>query len=278
MAGLLASRDTRVLLVKGNLIQALPPDDHGRARVAYLTPPEPLPEGVGLYLGSSGGLDYVGLVVDGGDLEGPSQDVDWVSLREVGGHLGERDVAVVASATALAVWHGEARFCPSCGAPTRVVHAGWVRRCTAEAKELFPRMDPAVIVAVTDHADRLLLARAQHFGPGRYSVLAGFVDAGESLEAAVRREVGEEVGLELGRVSYLGSQSWPFPRSLMCAFEAQARGTDLTLDTEELAEAHWFTRAEFAAAIADGSVHVAPRSAIARSQIERWYGRALDLP
>jgi NAD+ diphosphatase len=122
------------------------------------------------------------------------------------------------------------------------------------------------------------LARAQHFPPDRFSVLAGFVDAGESLEGAVRREIAEEVGLDLDTVAYLGSQAWPFPRSLMCAFEARARGTDLRVDTSELAEAHWYTRDEFGAAVAGGTLRVAPRSAIARSQIERWYGRALDLP
>jgi NAD+ diphosphatase len=182
------------------------------------------------------------------------------------------------AAAALAAWHARSGYCPGCGSPTRVVNAGWIRRCDAEAVDLFPRMDPAVIVAVTDDADRLLLARAQHFEPGRFSVLAGFVDAGESLEGAVRREIAEEVGLKLRAVAYLGSQAWPFPRSLMCAFEARATGTDLTVDTTELAEAAWFTRDEFAAAIGKGTIKVAPRSAIARSQIERWYGRALDLP
>jgi NAD+ diphosphatase len=200
-----------------------------------------------------------------------------VNVREVGAHLSELDIGLAMSATALAAWHERGQFCPACGSTTTVSHAGWVRLCDAEGTELFPRIEPAIIVAVTDPADRLLLARAQHFEPGRFSVLAGFVDAGESLEAAVHREVGEEVGLELTRVAYLGSQAWPFPGSLMCAFEARAVPGDLRLAEAELAEARWFDRADFGEAVASGLIRIAPRSAIARSQIERWYGRPLEL-
>jgi NAD+ diphosphatase len=199
-------------------------------------------------------------------------------VREVGARLSGLDVGLAISATALAEWHARAGFCPRCGARTSVTQAGWARRCGAEGTELFPRTDPAVIVGVVDARERLLLARAQHFEPGRFSVVAGFVEAGESLEAAVRREVGEEVGIEVGEVAYVGSQAWPFPRSLMCAFDARALTCEITVDGVELAEARWFTRSEFAAAVADGTVSVAPRSAIARAQIERWYGQPLGLP
>jgi NAD+ diphosphatase len=264
---------TRIVPVSGARVPLVPCDDAGARRLAYLTPEDRRHDGIEFYLGSAGGIDYVGIAVTDAAL-----DASWVSLRQIGATLPDLDAGLAVTAVALASWHAKAGFCPTCGASTTPINAGWVRRCDAEGTDLFPRMDPAVIVAVTDPDERLLLARAQHFPPGRYSVLAGFVDAGESLEAAVRREVGEEVGLDLRDVIYVGSQAWPFPSSLMCAFTARATGTDLTVDSRELAEARWYTRQEFGDAIADGTIRVAPRSAIARSQIERWYARPLDMP
>jgi NAD+ diphosphatase len=235
-------------------------------------------DGLLVYLGSHSRVDYVGLLLPQAEPAPLAGGGEWAGLREVAAGLPDLDAGLAVTATALAVWHGRAGFCPGCGSPTAVTSAGWVRRCQAEGQDLFPRTDPAVIVSITDREDRLLLARARHFPPGRVSVLAGFVEAGESLEAAVHREVAEEVGICLGAVSYLGSQPWPFPSSLMCAFEAKALDTDLTVDPAELAEAGWYSRAAFAAGIAAGDIRVASRSAIARSQIERWYGRPVDQP
>jgi NAD+ diphosphatase len=269
---------TRVLRVAGPRVPLAPSDDAAPPRLAYCSPALLTGQDLEFYLGSGDGIDYLGALVDPTAPSEPDPQVSWLSLREVAALLPDLDAGLAVAAVALGQWHVKAGFCAVCGSPTDVEQAGWVRRCRAQGHEVFPRMDPAVIVAVTDDEDRLLLARARHFAAGRFSVLAGYVDAGESLEAAVRREIGEEVGIGLSRVRYLGSQAWPFPASLMCAFEARAESTDLVVDPTELAEARWFSRAEFAGAIADGTVKVAPRSAIARSQIERWYGQGLDLP
>jgi NAD+ diphosphatase len=272
---------TRVVPVNQSRVPVETPTDFGDfgdpspRRLAYVSPAAREHEGTAFYLGSADGIDYVGLAVPESAM---ADDERWASLREVAASLSDLEAGLAVTAAALAAWHARAGFCPACGAQTIPVNAGWVRRCEAEGTDVFPRMDPAVIVAVRDRADRLLLARARHFPPGQVSVLAGFVDAGESLEGAVRREIGEEVGLRLEDIVYLGSQAWPFPSSLMCAFEARAAGTDLSVDPGELAEARWYTRDEFAAAIADGTMRIAPRSAIARSQIERWYTRPLELP
>ena len=155
---------------------------------------------------------------------------------------------------------------------------GWVRRCIAEDRDLYPRTDPAVIMAVVDEADRLLLARSPAWPENRRSVLAGFVEPGESLEAAVRREVGEEVGLTIGDVTYSGSQAWPFPASLMVGFVAHADTEDVHLDTREIAAAEWYDRDEVRAAVAAGTIALPGRMSIARRHIETWLGSSIDVP
>ena len=156
--------------------------------------------------------------------------------------------------------------------------AGWIRRCPADGSEHYPRTDMAVIMAVVDADDRLLLARGKGFRGNGMSVLAGFVEPGESLAAAVAREVAEEVGVEVTDVTYLGDQPWPFPSSLMLGFTARALGTDLRLQAEEIEAARWFTRDELVAALADGSVVVSGRISISRRIIEHWFGGPLDAP
>ncbi|WP_338089040.1 NAD(+) diphosphatase [Phycicoccus endophyticus] len=158
------------------------------------------------------------------------------------------------------------------------VLAGWVRRCPADGSDHYPRTDVAVIMAVVDDDDRLLLARGRGFRSGGMSVLAGFVEPGETLAAAVVREVGEEVGVEVEEVTYLGDQPWPFPSSLMVGFRARARSTALRLQEDEIAAARWFTRDELAAAVADGSLVIPGRVSIARRLLEHWYGGRLQAP
>jgi NAD+ diphosphatase len=136
----------------------------------------------------------------------------------------------------------------------------------------------AVIMAVVDEDDRLLLARGRGFRSAGMSVLAGFVEPGETLAAAVAREVLEEVGVEVTDVTYLADQPWPFPSSLMLGFTARALGTDVRLQDEEIEDARWFTRAELRAAIDDGTLHVSSRISIARRLVEHWYGATLDAP
>ena len=195
-----------------------------------------------------------------------------VSLREVGALLPARDTGIAVNAVALANWHAAHTHCPRCGTPTRVTSGGHVRECPADASLHYPRTDPAVIMAVVDVDDRLLLGRQARWPERRYSTLAGFVEPGESLEQAVRREVFEEAGIEVAEVDYLGSQAWPFPASLMLGFVAHARSVAIAVDGEEIAHAHWLTRKELAAAIASGEVKLPPRVSIARQLIEHWYG------
>jgi NAD+ diphosphatase len=200
----------------------------------------------------------------------------WAGLRRLD-HLDDLEQGLATEAVALANWHAVHTFCPRCGAPTHVRSAGWVRWCPVEDRELYPRTDPAVIMTVVDDDDRLLLGHATHWPPGRYSTLAGFVEPGEALEQAVRREVFEEVGIEVGEVIYRGSQPWPFPASLMLGFRAcvPGRGADARPDGVEMADARWFTREELHAATAGDEVRLPTRLSIARALIDEWYGGEL---
>ncbi len=199
----------------------------------------------------------------------------WRGLREVGAGLGELDAEVFMTAVGLARWHEHHPRCPRCGEPTVVERAGWVRRCPADGSEHFPRTDPAVIMAITDPADRLLLGRNAMWPAGRFSVLAGFVEPGERLEAAVVREVFEEVGVRVGDVRYAGSQPWPFPASLMLGFTARAESAELRPDADEIVEARWVSRAELSRLVAVGEVTLPGRLSIARRLLEQWYGGPL---
>lgn len=209
------------------------------------------------------------------DEQSPEAAVIWQSLREVGADLDDADAGLLTAATALAEWHRRHGHCPRCGAVTEVVQAGWVRRCSADGTEHHPRTDPAVIVAVTDADDRLLLGTGLPWPEGRVSVLAGFVEAGESLEAAVVREIQEEVGLVVEDLRYRGNQPWPFPASLMFAFRARARRTELVIQESELRGAGWYTREQLAGGIAEGSLTLPSPVSIARRLIEEWYGSPL---
>ncbi|WP_353810334.1 NAD(+) diphosphatase [Agromyces sp. SYSU T00194] len=199
----------------------------------------------------------------------------WGGLRAVVTGLGDRDAGLFTEAVALANWHDSHRFCPACGAPAAVEQGGWVRRCTAEERQIFPRTDPAVIVLVTDGDDRVLLGSNAMWEQHRFSVLAGFVEPGESLEAAVVREIAEEAGLEVSEVRYLGSQPWPFPASLMVGFAAAVADPDAVRpDGEEIVELRWYTREALAAAA--GEIALPGASSIARWMLEEWYGGEID--
>jgi NAD+ diphosphatase len=193
----------------------------------------------------------------------------WVDLREIGAALADRDAGLLTAAVALARWHDRHPRCPIDGTPTSLANGGWVRRCPADDSEHFPRTDPAVIMLVHDGGDRCVLGRQAMWPEGRFSILAGFVEPGESAEAAVAREVDEEVGLAITDVAYTGSQPWPFPSSLMLGYTARATGFSLVLRDGELAEARWFTRDEVRARV----VRLPPPVSIAHRIIADWVAR-----
>ncbi|WP_030451778.1 NAD(+) diphosphatase [Herbidospora cretacea] len=258
---------TRVLVISDG--QTLIKRSGGDAQLVLLTPAE-APEGQRHLLGVADGVAYFSVSAKLPD------DADSAGLREAGSLLGDRDAGLFVYAVALEAWHATHRFCPQCGAETTVTQGGHVRVCPNDGSQHFPRVDPAVIMLIRDPDDRVLLARGPQWPEGRMSVLAGFVEPGESLEAALAREVLEEVGVRVADPRYLGSQPWPFPRSLMLGFFARALSSELTLDPKEIAEARWFTREELRVAIMTGELRVPPPVSIARRLIETWYGSAID--
>jgi NAD+ diphosphatase len=291
-----ADPNTRVLLLHRNTVAV---DDSGQAP-AYLSPHEAAEAGeaaagrggdaagdaagddaagdggeaVRVLLGWEDGVTYFGLLLP----EAP-QGRRLAGLREVGPVLADRDAGLVTHAVALANWHRVYRHCPRCSGRLRPEQAGHVRRCEACGRQQFPRTDPAVIMLVTDGGgagERCLLAHnaASHRERG-YSTLAGFVEPGESLEHAVRREILEEVGVQVGAVTYAGSQPWPLPGSVMVGFYAAARTTDISVDGEEIADARWFSRRDLLAAAESGDIVLPGHISIARRLIESWYGGSL---
>lgn len=279
---LLADPSTRVARLDGDRMPVL--DDGRAAHVALTAPAEGDGDGLVVYLGEHDGTSYVGVVrpaEDVGDAEAtdtPSGDPVPMTLRQCGARLDDVSSAVFATTLALANWHRVHTHCPRCGSPTAPVLAGWVRRCPADGSEHYPRTDVAIIVAVVDDADRILLARGTGFRTKGMSVLAGFLEPGETLEAAVQREVLEEVGVRVTDVEYLGDQPWPFPSGLMVGFRARALGTDLVLQDDEIAEARWFSREGLVAAVAEGSLVVPGSLSIARRLVEHWFGGPLAAP
>lgn len=201
---------------------------------------------------------------------------DSATLRELGAALAPLEVGLVVQAVALAQWHATHTHCARCGAQTHVRHAGYVRRCGECEAEHYPRTDPAVIVLVVDDEDRILLGRQAVWPVGRFSTFAGFVEPGESFEAAVMREVEEEAGVPVDQVQYIGSQPWPFPASVMIAFTAITHHPHgARPDGMEIEEVRWFTREELTEAITSGTVILPPSVSIARRMIEGWFGAAL---
>ncbi|WP_455588284.1 NAD(+) diphosphatase [Bifidobacterium sp.] len=213
-------------------------------------------------------------------LESAVQRFDWVDLRAFVPRASGRDIGVATTMLSLANWFAYQTHCPACGAPTRPAMSGWAQRCTNGDdghRLLFPRVEPAVIMTVVDSQDRLLLQHNRAWvDPTLYSVSAGFVEAGENLEHACRRETMEETGIEVGEVKYLGSQPWPFKISLMMAFKGQALSTQIHVDGEEVADARWVTRDEFTDLLVTGRISAPGKATIARYMIEEWYGRSLD--
>jgi NAD+ diphosphatase len=259
--------------------------------------------GDAIVLKKSGGLADPLFTLAEADALGPAQETVWLGSEEGAGRcaigldraatdalksrgllvIDLRSIAIqglvaaaylpgLAAAKALLLWHARHRFCSACGAPTQSVESGWRRDCPACKSQHFPRTDPVVIMLATDR-ERCLLGRQAQFAAGMWSCLAGFIEPGENIEEAVRRETQEEAGIICGRVRYLGSQPWPFPMSLMIGCHAEALSTAITVDRSELDDARWFTRREAAAMLdrchPDG-LTTPPPWAIAHHIIRSW--------
>lgn len=247
-------------------------------RAATTLGDEPPPDAV--LLGAAGGVPYWA-VRGKPDLLAGDDPSEWADLRAAGAWLDALGSGLLTGAVAILNWHDMAGFCARDGSPTHPHNAGWARRCE-QGHEEYPRTDPSMICLVHDGADRVLLARQPVWPEGRYSVLAGFVESGESLEACVHREVAEEVGIAVHDVRYLGSQAWPFPRSLMVGFHATGDADSILDPAEgEIADALWITRAELRAALARGDwggtapegekvVLLPGKVSIARTMLESW--------
>lgn len=238
------------------------------------------PDSLWLYLGETDGTNQgsghsvVALVipdlVDGVSTSTWRSDLSWRGLREMASQADSFEASLALPAVALANWHVTALFCGRCGGSTHVTGAGWVRTCRDCGVDSFPRTDSAVIMAITDDSDRLLLGNSVKWEENRFSTLAGFVEPGETLESAVRREVFEESGVVVGRVEYFASQPWPFPASLMLGYFGHATETAIVVDEQEIRSARWFTRSELRAQYAAGEVSLPGTGSIARRLIETW--------
>jgi NAD+ diphosphatase len=280
-----ADPGSRVLVLRGTDLAVT---DDG-ARLAWI-PPGQAPPGERLLLGGTGGLTHFAVLARGhdesrvefDDIEvsvgtgDASRALHFAPLRQLAQLLPDVDASYAVHATSLAMWHQRHPRCSICGANTELVGAGDSRRCAECGTSHFPRTDPAVIMTVVDDAGRVLLGHNVAREDGWYSTLAGFVDPGETPEDAVAREVFEEVGVRVDRVTYLGSQPWPFPSSLMLGFEAHASSMAIEVDGLEITAARWFTRDELRAAVESSEVGLPTTVSIAGALITHWYGE--DLP
>lgn len=225
------------------------------------------PRGEWVFLGLKDGQTYAAVMV-----ERVPADLEPVSLRVLGPMIVADEASLAVHAVGLARWHRTHRHCARCGARTDIAEAGHRRHCPSCGATHFPRTDPAVIMLITDDDDRALLGRQHSWPENRFSTLAGFVEPGETLDDAVRREVMEEVCIDVGDVSYAGSQPWPFPSSLMLGFFGIALSREITVDEKEIVEARWFTRDELSALSAAGEILTPPNVSISGWLIEGWHG------
>jgi NAD+ diphosphatase len=264
LAAAWAAPSTRVLVVAGTRVHA------PGGELEWVAPAD-APDGMRVLLGDEDGAVTFAVIADRS-----LADDSWVGLRGVFLGVSERDASYLVHAIGLAEWHWATRFCPRCGAALEARQSGHVLRCTSCGREQFPRTDAAVIMLITDSEDRALLGRQPSWPAGRWSTLAGFVEPGESLEDAVRREVREESGVEVGEVSYLASQPWPLPASLMLGFTGRATSTDIRVDGNEIEDARWWSREDVHAAVASGELLIPSGVSISRSLLIGWLGEEVD--
>jgi NAD+ diphosphatase len=273
LAAARADPDTRYIALHGTATLMQPDESGAATRIAFLTHDDPRvanasPENL-MLLGWFRGLRCVMVELDPDTPESAQADLargeSFAELRPLALNLEPDDAGLLAYARALTIWRGNHRYCGRCGSPTVATRAGHARRCSRCDHESFPRIDPAIIVLVRN-GERALLGRQPSWPPKRYSTIAGFVEPGESLEDAVRREVREETAIEVTAVHYHSSQPWPFPSALMLGFIAD--GLDATPVTQdaELEDAQWFTREQ----VHSGEILLPPPESISRRLIEHW--------
>ena len=268
-----ADPETRVLVVSGTRIK---PVD---GRIDWVSPAD-APAGLRVLLGEQDGRAWFAMIV--GAETAKAEQAEWTPLRGLLPYLADDAPAsapLVFHALGLAEWLFVTRFCPRCGESLAPAKSGHELVC-ANGHTQFPRTDPAVIMVVASgepgsEDERCLLGRQSVWPEGRYSTLAGFCEPGETLEDAVRREVAEEVGIEVGDVEYFGNQPWPLPASLMIGFVARATTTEVTVDRHEIEDARWFTRAEMKDLAEAGTLVLPGGVSISRSLVEHWYGGPL---
>jgi NAD+ diphosphatase len=271
----------------------------GEARLGLLEPGHPVlaaSEGKSVFLGLAGGegrwahdlsawepeegaAATLGAFLDPSEQRHPGlpEDMRFAELRAVMTQLDTREAELAATAKAVLGWHDSHGFCARCGAPSRVVMAGWQRTCTACGAHHFPRTDPVVIMLIT-HGNDVLLGRSPGWPEGMHSLLAGFIEPGETVEAAVRREVFEESGIRVGDVGFLASQPWPWPASLMLGCKGEALTRDITVDPVELEAALWVSRERFALVAAGRDPEIKPtrKGAIAHHLLTNWLAGRID--
>jgi len=266
---------TRVLVIAGS--QLRPVD----GKVAWVPSSEAPTRGLRVLLGERDGVQHFAVIVEPADA--PGERDEWVPLRSVVMSLVDatiEDGPLVMHAIGMAEWHAATTYCPRCGDRLEAAQAGHVLHSPTCGRDQFPRSDPAVIMLITDGEpgsaqERALLGRSPAWPPGRYSTLAGFVEPGETMEDAVRREATEETGVVVGEVTYFGSQPWPLPASLMIGFTGRALHTAIDVDGSEIEDADWYTREEMRAGAEAGTLLLPSGVSISRSLIEDWFGGPL---
>ena len=209
--------------------------------------------------------------------QGENAPAGYLTLREIGGLISEFEMEISLHAIALANWHKSHTHCARCGAPTSVAQGGAIRTCDKDKSEHYPRTDSAVIVLVRDKDDRILLGHQPIWPEGRFSCFAGFLEPGETFEQCVQREVLEESGVLVREISYLGSQPWPFPASIMISFDAVTDAPEIARpDGQEITEVKWFSRAEVKAQSDAGTLLLPPTMSVARKMIDRWFAQGAE--
>ena len=247
-------------------------DFQSAEQIAKLRKDAKFADGEELFLGIDNGISYFAWCSDAMDFESFETLENYQTLRTLGDFLSQLEMGLAIHSQAIANWHHTHQFCARCGAPTLSANGGSLRKCSIDGSEHYPRTDGAVIVLVKDEKDRVLLGRQKIWPEKRFSCFAGFVEPGESFEQTVLREVFEESAIRADQITYLGSQPWPFPASIMISFSALATNPAAAkADGEEIEEIIWLTREEMRAAVADQSLTLPPGMSVARKMIEFWY-------